>query len=385
MSGLTRFKSFFCFVAITITIGTVSYSAYRGHADDSDIDAVLSAYPNLKGTAIDSCATCHKSGKITEARETRQENHCGYCHATHVRKSLSAIQTLNLYGADYLAAGRGIKAVRAIATRDSDKDGFSNEAEFLKGTNPGEAQSNPLSAVAPNRIFSSSELRALSPIVNELVFLNTSHNKQGDFYNEYRGNKVYELLQAIGMSSSAESLDFISLDGFEGTFTLKELRTEWPQGKPVLSLDKKTLGPCGWVNYNVRSLDEKTALPAVQVMLAFEENGKNIESGRLDPATGRIIGTGPLRLVVPQFKASPPDLPRYAEKSCQEKMPKEYRFSEDYDHNGGRSSFSIIAVRINPLPKGTRDFDWQKIREELISGQKIVFFGALKSSSGKQP
>jgi hypothetical protein len=121
------------------------------------------------------------------------------------------------------------------------------------------------------------------------------------------------------------------------------------------------------------------------MMLAFEENGRKIESGRLDPATGRITGTGPLRLVVPQFKISPPDLPKYAEKSCQERMPKEYRFNDEYDHNGGRSSFSIIAVRINPLPKGTRDFDWQSIREELVSGEKIVVFGALKSSSARQP
>jgi hypothetical protein len=66
-------------------------------------------------------------------------------------------------------------------------------------------------------------------------------------------------------------------------------------------------------------------------------------------------------------------------------MPKEYRFNEDYDHNGGRSSFSIIAVRINPLPKGTRDFDWQKIRESLISEEKIVFFGASKTSKNRQP
>jgi hypothetical protein len=385
MSGLIKSASIFCFVVFVIAIGTISYSAYRGHADDSDIDAVLSAYPNLKGTAIDSCATCHKSGKVAEAQETRQENHCGYCHSTHVRKNISAKETLNRYGADYLAMGRGIKAVRAIATRDSDGDGFSNEAEFLKGTDPGEAQSNPSAAIAPNKIYASSELRKLSPVVSETVFINTSHNKQGDFYNEYRGNKLYELLQAVGMSSSTESVDFISLDGFEGTFTLKELEKEWPQGKPVLGLDKKTLGPCGWVNYNVHSLDEKGVLPSVRVMLAFEENGRKIESGRLDPATGRIIGTGPLRLVVPQFMVSPPDLPKYAEQSCQERIPKQYRFNEDYDHNGGRSSFSIIAVRINPLPKGTRNFDWQKIRDELISGEKIVFFGALKSSSAKRP
>ncbi len=378
MSGWNKLIFTLSLSVFAIVVGTISYAAYRGHADDSDIDAVLSAYPDLKGTAIDSCATCHKSGKVEDVPGTlRQEGHCGYCHATHVRKNLPAKETLNRYGADYLAAGRGIKAVRAISAKDSDKDGFSNEAEFLKGTNPGEDQSNPSTAIAPNKMFSSPELRTLLPTLSETVFLNTSQNKQGDFYNEYRGMKVYELLQAVGISHAAESVDFISLDGFEGSFTIKELKAKWPQGKPVLGLDKKTIGPCGWVSYNVPGLNEKAALPSVQVMLAYEENGKEIERGKLDPATGRIIGTGPLRLVVPQFKISPPDLPKYAEQSCRERVPQEYRFTEDYDHNGGRSSFSIIAVRINPLPKGTRDFDWHKIREELISGEKIVFFGAL--------
>jgi hypothetical protein len=118
-------------------------------------------------------------------------------------------------------------------------------------------------------------------------------------------------------------------------------------------------------------------------MLAYEENGRKIETGKLDPETGRISGTGPLRLVVPQFRISPPDLPKYADQSCQDQISKEYRFNENYDHNGGRSSFSIIAVRIKPLPKGTRDFDWQKTRDELIKGEKIVFFGALKTEKVK--
>jgi len=384
MSSLNKIVSVCVLFTFAMLIVTISDSAYRGHADDSDINAVLAAYPNLKGTATDSCATCHKSGKVMEsAAVLREENHCGYCHAVHVRNKLSARETLNRYGADYLAAGRGIKAVQAISGKDSDGDGFSNEEEFLKGTNPGEAQSNPSVAIAPNRIYASSELRALSPVVSEIVFLNTSHNKQGDFYNEYRGNRVYELLQAIGISGSAESVDFISLDGFEGNFTLKELKTEWPQGKPVLGLDKKRIGPCGWVNYNARGLDGKSPLHSAKVMLAYEENGRKIETGKLDPETGRISGTGPLRLVVPQFRISPPDLPKYADQSCQDQISKEYRFNENYDHNGGRSSFSIIAVRIKPLPKGTRDFDWQKTRDELIKGEKIVFFGALKTEKVK--
>jgi len=267
--------------------------------------------------------------------------------------------------------------VQAVAKKDSDRDGFSNETELLKGTDPGDAASTPSTPIAPNRTYSAAELSALSPVVSKGVFLNTSHNKQGDFYNEYRGNAVYELLQAIGISENAESVDFISLDGFEGSFILNELKREWPQGAPVTKLGKDAAGPCGWVNYNIAGLDEKKPLPAMRIMLAFEENGKKIEPGKIDPETGRIHGTGPLRLVVPQFKISPPDLPKFEEKFCRDKFAKEFQFNEDYDHNGGRSSFSIIAIRVNPLPKGTRDYDWGKARNELVDGEKLVVFGAL--------
>ncbi len=382
-NSINKVAFFSVLITFAMILINTSYSAYKGHADDSDINAVLAAYPNLKGTATDSCATCHKSGIVAEsAGNVRDENHCGYCHAVHVRNKLSARETLNRYGADYLAAGRGIKAVRAIAGKDSDGDGFSNEAEMLKGTNPGDSQSNPSAAIAPNRIYTSAELRALSPVVRVTVFLNTSHNKQGDSYNEYRGNKAYALLQAIGISENAATVDFISLDGFENTFTLSELKTDWPQGKPVMGLGKETIGPCGWVNYNVAGLRETTSLPSASVILAYEENGKKIETARLSE-TGRIVGTGPLRLIVPQFQISPPDLSKFADQSCQDRIPRQYHFNEDYDHNGGRSSFSIVAVRIKPLPKGTRDFDWQSVRAKLLEGESMVFFGALKSPMTK--
>ena len=99
--------------------------------------------------------------------------------------------------------------------------------------------------------------------------------------------------------------------------------------------------------------------------------------------TGKIKGTGPLRLVVPQYHMSPPDLPQYAEKSCQDKAAPEHRFNAAYDHNGGRSSFSIIAIRVNPLPKGTRDFEWEKVRDQFIAGEKLAIFGALKNQKSK--
>ena len=219
-------------------------------------------------------------------------------------------------------------------------------------------------------------------MASETVFVNTTKSRSGDSYNQYRGSKVYELLQAVGITSAADSVDFISLDGYETTFTIDELRKQWPQGAPVTGLGKE-LGSCGWVNYNAPGLDAKKALPAASIMFAFEENLRKLEPAGMDPESGRIRGVGPVRLIVPQFRISAPDLGQTADKSCSGKVGEQYRFHEEYDHNGGKCSFAIIAVRVNPLPKGTRDFEWETVREQFISGGKIVFFGALKTPGSK--
>ncbi|HTY61952.1 MAG TPA: GEGP motif-containing diheme protein [Acidobacteriota bacterium] len=368
-------------LATALVLVATAYSAYKGHANDADVNAVLSAYPALKNTAVDSCATCHKSGEVPDSMKQgrmRHESYCGYCHTVYVRNKRDIKDTLNRYGADYLAAGRGVGAVRALAGKDSDGDGFSNEAEFVKGTNPGDPACDPSAAIAPATVYSAADLRKLSPVVSATVFLNTSHNQAGDFYNRYRGNELYALLRAAGISDKAESVDFISLDGFENAFSMEELKKIWPQGAPFLGLGKTESNPCGWVNYSVAGLDAKKVLPSMRVLLAFEENGKKIEAATMDAVTGKIKGTGPLRLVVPQFQISPPDLSEYADKSCRDKVAPEFRFNSSYDHNGGRSSFSIIAIRVNPLPKGTRDFEWEKVRDEFVAQEKLVIFGAIK-------
>ena len=56
------------FTAALMLIAT-AYSAYKGHANEKDVNAILSAYPMLKNTAVDSCATCHKSGKVRDIKK----------------------------------------------------------------------------------------------------------------------------------------------------------------------------------------------------------------------------------------------------------------------------------------------------------------------------
>jgi hypothetical protein len=385
MQGLTPFRCAFA-AAVVVALMTPMYSAYKGHADDRDVEAVLTAYPTLKGSPADSCATCHLGGDVRDpmpAGAVRSENHCDYCHVVVVRGKRDVRETLNRFGAAYLAAGRGAPAVRALAAKDSDGDGFPNDAELKGGTNPGDAASNPSVPLAPFRIYMASALRNLSPIVAQTVFVNSTKGRSGDSYSQYRGNAVWEMLRAIGVLDTATSVDLLAADGYEHTFTVDELKKSWPQDAPVTGLSTKDLGPCGWVTYGSPTLDPDKPLPAARIILAFEENGRPFDKARLDPDTGRIVGKGPLRSVAPQFRLSPPDLSQSADTSCAAGVAEAYRFHEDYDHNAGAAVSAIVGVRVKPLPKGTRDVDWQTPAARYLADEQILFFGALKAGESK--
>ena len=118
----------------------------------------------------------------------------------------------------------------------------------------------------------------------------------------------------------------------------------------------------------------------VDIILAFEEDGKPFQKAAVDPVSGRINGHGPLRVITPQNPPAGPDLSQRADPACAAKVPPERRFHEEYDHNGGRSPFAIVAVRVKPLPAGSRDVDWASMRDQLQAKDEIVFFGAIKGA-----
>jgi hypothetical protein len=219
----------------------------------------------------------------------------------------------------------------------------------------------------------------LAPSIAQTVFINTTRNPSGDAYNEYRGYGAWAVLQAVGALDTARSVDFLSADGYERTFTVEELKKLWPQGPPVMGFGKADIGSCGWVSYNARGLDPAKPLPPAVIMMAVEENGKPLQQATPDPATGRLKGTGPLRMIAPQSQISPPDVPEPSDPTCGPRVAAANRFHDGYDHNGGKSSFAIVAVRVKPLPKGTRDVDWQTPALRHLANEEVVFFGALKT------
>jgi len=225
-------------------------------------------------------------------------------------------------------------------------------------------------------VFRAAEIQGLSPVVRTRVFLNSTKSRTGDTYFEYRGNRLDQVLDAVGLAPGAESVDLISIDGYEVTLTLDEIRRRWPQAPIVPGLDPARLGACGWVAYGSRDADGAAAMPDAHVLLAFEENGTAFEAASIDPASGRITGKGPLRAIIPQVQPGLPDLPLTADAGCLDKVRPEHRFSDAYDHNAGKSVSAVAAIRVNPLPAGTRDVDW-RAGQGPADARSVVFFGAV--------
>ncbi len=367
--------------AVLIASIAICFAAYKGHEDDRDIAAFLAAFPKMKKTALDSCALCHRDGNVPDSDKTgktKYVNACDYCHVVSWQGKKPYKESLNAFGHDYLAAGRNAKAFAKIGAKDSDGDKFSNADEIAAGSFPGISQNHPGLKSAPTLILTLDKIKKMAAVVDQTIFLNSTKSKTGDTYNDYRGVRLLDLLNAAGMDKKADSVDVISVDGYIKTFKIDELKKTYKQAAPVFGLGVKELGACGWTHYNSKKLTAGKPLPPANIILAFEENGKPMEKTILDTGSGKIIGDGPYRVITPQTKLDPPDLPQFIDPSCTPKVPDANKFHEGYDHNSGNAARAVVALRINPIPKGTQDFDLSKKSWDYIKGRKIVIFGTLR-------
>lgn len=367
--------------ALFLVSFAVCYAAYVGHEADRDMKAFLAAFPQLKNTQLDNCLLCHRDGEIADTRKpgkTKLVNACDYCHTVFMEKGNSISLTLNNFGRDYLAAGRDAKAFAKIASKDSDGDKVTNSKELKSTTLPGDKKSKPGLKAAPSVVFTIEKMKKTAPVVEQTIFMSSTKSNSGDSYSSYRGVRLIDLLKAAGMAKGTKTVEVISADGFEKTFSIEEIEKTYKQGQPYFGLDKSSIGNCGWVHYNTAGLTEGKPLPDANIILAFEENGAPLSPVSLEVQTGKMLGDGPYRLITPQNKIDPPDLPQFADASCPEKVPAPFRFHSDYDHNAGNAARAVVAVRVNPLPKGTHDIDWVKTGWEAIAHGKVIVYGALK-------
>jgi len=376
-----RFKAIAAFLAALLLPTTIVIAAYKTHTE-IDSGLFFKAFPHLAGSRLDGCDACHARivapppGEKGDSAVTLSS--CDSCHiiTDYGRKKGD---TLNAFGQDYLNAGRDEAAFAAISEHDPDGDNWSNADELKAGTNPGSRNSSPDMKLAPHAVFSLNELIEKDiPIREQTIFVNVSKSKDGDSYSDMRGFLLMDVLDAAGVSDSAQSVDVISMDGYETTFSIDQLRRSYKQASPVFGFDKETFGECGWVRYGSKNLKKDVPLPDANVLLTFEINGEMYPSAKIDE-NGRLSGSGPFRVVAPQMKnPGPPDNSSKATEVCVGKTPETYRYSRNYEKNSDYCVKAVVAVRVNPLPAGTMDINWSYYAKQDDSTNKIVVFGALK-------
>ncbi len=355
-------------------------AAYSTHTE-KDSGLFMSTFQHLRGTNLDGCDACHV--RITASPQGEKDgkavflSSCDSCHIVtdYGRKTGDSI---NAFGHDYMKAGRNAAAFDAIGELDSDGDKWSNSAELKAGTNPGDPNSSPDMKPAPFAVFSLNDLIDKKlPVLDQTIFVNVTKSKDGDSYSDLRGFMLADVLKAAGISDSAQSIDVISIDGYEASFSIAQLQRSYKQAAPVLGFDKETFGECGWVRYNSKKIKDGVPLPDANVLLTFEINGEPYAPAKIDE-NGRLVGAGPFRVVAPQMKnPGPPDVSSKATEECSQKAPEKYRFSRSYEKNSDYCVKAVVAIRVNPLPNGTMDVNWSQYAIQPDSGNKIVIFGAI--------
>jgi hypothetical protein len=364
----------------------LSSRAYQGHEGDADMSTFAATHPSTIGTRLDDCQTCHQGGTVDYGDGQETLNPCLYCHLitypdTDIVSGAPVTygDTLNPFGRDYRDNGRDSASLVAIADVDSDGDGYGNDAEIGDGRYPGDADSTPGQPVAPIRTFTWFELQT-GPAHEQLMLLN-SHRQQFDFYAEYEGIRVKDLLDVAGVDlTNATGITVIAPDGYAQDFTLAEVDAAFPAGLwyPNLSPGDFADPNQGFVTYPPASI-----LPAGLVdggpipgepwlLLAWHRDGLPMDVSSLDPVSGKIQGEGPYRVVVPQAQPGSPDRgSRYS--------PSGYADGWDYDdtkdHNAGRCVRGVVAIRVNPMPPGLEEFDWKNGGWSLVADKKLILYG----------
>ncbi len=369
----------------------VSSRAYKGHESDQDANNFVSAYPQALGTRLDDCQTCHTGATFTAEQQGKPalvfKNACDTCHLiTHPQTDLTEPQprtygdTLNLFGAAYLEAGRTRQALLSIAAADSDGDGYSNEEEITDLKYPGDKQSRPGQQVAPLVTFSLTQLRAM-PRHDQFLLAN-SHKQQYDQYVRYEGVRITTLLEQAGVDlqdTSIQGITVIAPDGYLKDFTLEEITKTYPAGLYFEGLGNAALGTeCGFVQYpdalpDGMALVSGQAIPGDQhLMLADLRDTLELEPCNLDITSGRINGEGPLRIVVPQDDPDKPDRgSRYSPTTCNDG----YDYDDAKDHNAGAMVRGVVALRVNPLPAGYEDFDHINGGWAFVDNRSLIVYG----------
>ncbi|MCK5076414.1 MAG: hypothetical protein KAR38_08560 [Calditrichia bacterium] len=351
--------------------------SYKGHENDKDAINLVKTYPNIAGTTLDNCQTCHRGG--VEDTDTKLiYNSCDYCHLIPFpnKKIKNGIpqnynQTLNEFGRAYMKAGRSTKALADIAGVDSDNDGFTNDDELKNQRFPGESMSKPNQPLIPYKTVISEEIMKIKKHNQFLLLNHTKHST--DEYISYSGIKLKDFLESAGVDlAGATGITAFAPDGFSMDYTLDEIISPFPEADffDLRNKFEKENMPVEYSSITPSDLKHKSKIQdSLWIMIALERDGKKISSAYYQEKTGHIKGAGPYRLVVPQTYPGKPD------RGIKEKKYNDgWDFDESLDHNAGRCIRGMCVIRVNPLPEGYEEYDWRN-GWFLIQDEKIVIYG----------
>lgn len=363
--------------------GPARSRAYKGHTDDRDMRNLVEACPEIAGSRVDDCRTCHAGGEVVLRGRKVRKGSCDYCHCVPFPEEPASgspttyAETLNAFGIAYRDAGRTAEAVRAVAALDSDGDGHANGVELGERRFPGNPASRPGLPAVPTRALRLAELRRL-PAHSQLLLVN-AHTQRNDYYGVYEGVPIRDLLAAVGAEPAGMSgVTVFSADGYRKDFDREAVLGPGPPGVFFSGLDAASLGAeRGFVDYP-RSLPpglvDGGRIPGEQwLMLAWARDGAALDPARLDARTGRLLGEGPLRLVVPQAEPGPPDRGSACSPSG---FDDGYDYDDAKDHNAGRMVRGVVALRVNPVPEGYEEFDHMEEGWKCLKEGRLVIYGS---------
>ena len=361
-------------VLLTIVSVAPAFGAYSAHKNDRDINNFLTVYPFTRPTKLSDCSLCHKGGNITRSAKTSYYGSCDYCHQIYgVHEPYGDItSTLNPYGMDYRSAGRDQAALLSIEQKDSDGDGSNNIAEIKALAFPGDPNDYPGLIAAPAVLMNQERLLRL-PDYSEFLLINAPKDK--DSYATYRGVKLIDLLKHVGAGAKATGITVFAPDGYSKFFPIKDparydVVGPYPQGTYYAGLD--------FVNYAFlpAHLLKGNVIPdKLYMLLAYFRDGDPLTTGKINPETLTLDGEGPYRLIPPQKVAGSPDRP--ANGPC---LNDGWDYDPKKDHNAGSSIRSVAAIRVEPLPSGTTDFQWTEGGWNLVDSARLLIYGNINPS-----
>lgn len=380
-------------IALCFSVALLCYAAYT-HQGDIDSSIFRKTYPATVGTKLDSCTTCHGGGSYTSGGKTTTLGSCQWCHyKTNYGADLSEatlLTTLNSYGLAYKNAGRDTAALQTIRGLDSDGDGFTNEAEILALTYPGDGTDNPNNVAAPSRVISLTELEKM-PLHKQFMLMNAS--KSDDSYTKYGGVALENLIKAIMLESVplTSGITVYSPDGFATYHPFNpstnpnsyHLFGTYPSSTFYYDTqaDMATNPSTGWCNYGSPSAQGRENGSAIfnaeglKMMLAFKRDGEYLAPGVLN-LQNKLDGEGPYRIVPPQKNPGPPDQ-RSTASNATDSTVWVWPYNNANDHNAGFSSRTVTMIKVEPLPAGTTDINTLEAGWPYVDETKIVVYGSI--------